>query len=50
MSLGAYFIRTRICDPDFASCDLFQISSKEYGAEAASNITDVGLSLYQRSE
>ncbi|KAF8345813.1 gamma-glutamyltranspeptidase [Amanita rubescens] len=34
--------RTRICDPEFASCNLFEneISSKEYAAEAASNITD----------
>ena len=47
---GAYFIRTRICDPEFASCNLFEISSKEYAAEAASNITDVGLYCYHFSE
>jgi len=32
--------RTRLCDPNFSSCDLFQIASKEYAAEAAANITD----------
>jgi len=32
--------RTRICDPEFASCNLSEISSKEYAAEVASNITD----------
>jgi len=32
--------RTRICDPDFKSCDVFKIASKEYAAQVAANITD----------
>lgn len=46
---NADFFRTRLCDPNFSSCDLFQIASKEYAAEAAANITDVGLSLHSYS-
>lgn len=38
--------RTRICDPDFKSCDVVKIASKEYAAKVAANITDVGLGLH----
>ena len=46
LSVNPYYIRTRICDLDFNSCDIVKISSKEYAAQAAANITDVGLGLH----
>ena len=41
-----YYFRTRLCDLDFNSCAIAEISSKEFAAQVAANVTDVGLGLH----